>query len=216
MSGQGGERQDNTPADMPDRRRVVAGGAAGTLAYLMGLGQARAQIASTPFLGSIMLVGFDFAPVGWAFCNGSLQSIAQNSALFSLIGTTFGGDGVTTFALPDLRGRAPVGYNTTLDVGASYGTETVTLNSNEIPAHTHSLPVGTNAPTSRVRTGASGGVITKTNIPAATMFGGATDLVSLGAGNILPAGGNQAHENRQPYLVMNYIIATDGIFPSRN
>lgn len=171
-----------------------------------------------PFIGQIILAGFNFAPRGYALCQGQLLSIAQNSALFSLLGTTYGGDGITTFALPDLRGRVPMGFGngpglTPRVLGEESGTETVTLLVSEIPAHNHLL-LANSAPGD---TGAPAGAVLANS--------GATDreYLSTGAPNepmsvqaIGMTGGTLPHNNMQPYLVLNYSIALEGIFPSRN
>lgn len=167
-----------------------------------------------PFLGQILLVPYNFAPRGWAFCNGALLSIAQNSALFSLLGTTYGGDGVTTFALPDLRGRVPIssGQGPGLQpytLGEQTGSETVTLITTQIPAHTHSVQagIGSSAVTPEGNFLGSDSVTSIYDVTAAT---------TMNPAMIGVAGGSQPHENRQPLLVMNYIIALEGIFPSRS
>lgn len=166
---------------------------------------------SEPFLGSIILFGGNFAPRGWAFCNGQLLPIAQNTALFSLLGTTYGGNGQTTFALPDLRSRVPVHFGqgpglSSYSLGQSAGAETITLTQAEMPAHAHTQPASnanqtTNRPNGAVP--AKGGV-----------YAGATDGSQLDP--TTPVGGSQPHSNLQPYLAMNYIIALEGIYPSRN
>lgn len=163
-----------------------------------------------PIIGQIILVSFDWAPRGWALCNGQLMSISHNSALFSLLGTTYGGDGMNTFALPDLRGRVPVHYGqgpglSYYNMGEAGGVEQVTLLAPNLPAHSHSAVVSSQ-PAGR-GTGnhlAAGGL---TNA-------GPNDLL-LSADTIGFTGSNVPHENRQPYLGMNYIIATEGIYPSR-
>jgi microcystin-dependent protein len=172
-----------------------------------------------PWLGEIALVAFNFAPVGWAFCNGQIMSIQQNTALFSLLGTTYGGDGVRTFALPDLRSRVPLSFGqgtglTNYDLGTVGGVEGVTLNSQQMPLHNHSYTPQAVA--------AAGGSVSPANALWAESPDG-TALYKTGAtnANMAPqtignAGGNQPHENRQPYLALNYIIALQGIFPSRN
>lgn len=166
---------------------------------------------SEPFLGSIVLFAGNFAPRGWAFCNGQILAISQNTALFSLLGTTYGGNGQTTFALPDLRGRAAISAGqgpglANYSLGESAGEETVTLNVNQIPAHQHAQPASnaeqdTNRPGNAVP--AKGGV-----------YAGSTDGATLDPTTI--AGGSQPHDNRSPFLALNYIIALQGIFPSRN
>jgi microcystin-dependent protein len=163
-----------------------------------------------PFLGEIKMFGGNFAPNGWAMCNGQLLPIVQNSALFSLLGTTYGGDGIQTFALPDLRGRVPLHFGqgpglSNYSLGDRSGEETVTLNTNQIPAHQHAQPAtaaeeGTNRPGSAVP--AKGGV-----------YAAATDGTTMAP--TTPAGGSQPHDNRQPYLGLNFIIALQGIYPPR-
>jgi microcystin-dependent protein len=170
---------------------------------------------ATPFIGEIKMFGGNFAPRNYAFCAGQLLSIAQNSALFALLGTTYGGNGQTTFALPDLRGRAPI-HQGNLAGGGSYsmgqvlGTESVTLTASQMPAHTHSL--GANSgPGSGA--GPSGAVWASS---AATQNYAATGSTPMNAAAVTSSGGNQPHENRQPFLTINFIIALFGIFPSRN
>lgn len=168
-----------------------------------------------PFLGYIALVGFNFAPIGWAFCNGQLLPIAQNEALFSLLGTTYGGDGVTTFALPDLRGRVPIhnGQGPGLSPyvpGQLAGAEQVGLNVNQMASHPHLPQCTTDQGNS---TGPGGAVWAGTagdNLYAASAPG-----IALAPQAIGPAGGGQVHENRQPYLALNYIIALSGLFPTQ-
>lgn len=165
---------------------------------------------SDPFLGEIKLVGFNFAPLDWAFCDGQLLSIAQNTALFSILGTTYGGDGVTTFALPNLRGRVPLHPGTNV-LGTVSGAATVTLTSAEIPAHTHVLRATTSEANVLAPDGAT--------LAAATSQVYADQLsqpVALAAGALAAAGGSQPHENMQPYLALNFVIALSGIFPSRS
>jgi microcystin-dependent protein len=173
-----------------------------------------------PFLGQILLVGFNFAPVGWALCDGQLLPISQNTALFSLLGTQYGGDGRSTFGLPDLRSRVPIGMGqgnglSPYTIGEMTGVESVTLQPTQMPAHTHLI----NA------TNAAGGVQTPANnfLAAATAGGRPADIYSAGPSQttlspnaVTNAGNNQPHNNIQPVLAMNYIIALQGIFPSRN
>jgi microcystin-dependent protein len=164
-----------------------------------------------PFIGMIMLFGGNFAPAGWAQCNGQLLSIQQNTALFSILGTTYGGNGTSNFALPDLRGRAPIHLGqgpglSNYTEGEVGGAESVTLLQAQMPAHQHTQP-------------ATNGVQT-TNRPnnALPAEGGVYSNESDGSALVATSsqGGNQPHENRQPFLVMNYCIALQGIFPSRN
>ena len=169
---------------------------------------------SEPFLAEVRMVGFNFAPRGWAFCDGQILPINQNQSLYSLLGTTYGGDGRTSFALPDLRGRTPVhpgnarGHSVAL--GQKGGSETVELNASQIPSHGHTLN-GTTA-AAQDRTG-SGDILSNANTFA---YGPASSLVSLAADNLSHTGGGQAHNNMQPSLVVNFCIALQGIFPSRN
>lgn len=165
---------------------------------------------ASPFLGQISTFGFNFAPSGWAMCNGQLLSISQNTALFSLIGTTYGGNGQTDFALPNLQGRVPVmADNVNFVLGDVAGESAHTLLINEIPQHSHSVTASSQA----------------ANQPSApNNFPGAADAnpystgspsTQLGTG-MTAAGGSQPHENRQPFLVINFCIAMVGIFPSRS
>lgn len=177
---------------------------------MMSVG-AHAQDAAQPYLGQIFAVSFDFAPRGFALCNGQLLPINQNQALFALLGTTYGGDGKTNFALPDLRGRVAVHAPTANELGVRAGEETHSLIQFEMPLHTHQLLVSADAGTSaRPDTGviardASGGVRYGTQSSAA-----------MHPSTLKPAGGSQPHENRMPFVVVHYIIALQGIFPARN
>ena len=170
---------------------------------------------SQPYVGEMMMVGFNFAPVGWAFCDGSLISIAENSVLFQLIGTTFGGDGQQTYALPDLRGRVPVGMGqgsglSSYVLGQSGGVESVTLNVNQLPSHAHT-----------VNPAASSGEAT-TNRPDSAFpvvggyYAGSTNGSPMGAPTVAATGGGLPHNNIQPVLGINWIISLFGIFPSQN
>lgn len=166
---------------------------------------------ATPFIGEVKMIGWNFAPKGWALCNGQLLPINQNQALFALLGTRFGGDGRTTFALPDLRGRVPIHRGSGWTVGQKAGETTHTLITDEMPAHNHLVNADTTAgvasPTPQSRPAASSGQ---------PLYGGASNLVSMVPGSISNAGGGQPHENRQPYLTVNFCIALAGIFPSRS
>lgn len=165
---------------------------------------------SQPFIGEIRLFGGNFAPVGWAFCNGQLLSISQNATLFTLIGTTYGGDGQTTFALPDLRGRLPVHQGGSFAIGQPGGAESVTLTATEVPAHGHALRAtsvdGTSADPTNAIWAESDARTYSTSAPNATMH-----ATALGA-----AGGGQAHSNMMPFVTLSFIIALEGIFPSQN
>ena len=170
-----------------------------------------------PYLGEIRIVAGNFAPLGWSFCNGQVLPIAENEALFSLIGTVYGGDGVESFALPDLRGRTPVGLNVqvvpgipTNVLGQRAGTETVTLTAQQIPAHTHTIAAGGAATT----TAPANAAIADTAGNTFAAAGSAT--AALANSSLTTTGGNQPHENMPPFLVTNFIIATAGIFPSSN
>ncbi len=172
-----------------------------------------------PWIGEIALVAFNFAPQGWAFCNGQLLSIAQNTALFSLLGTTYGGDGQTTFALPNLQSRVPLhfGQGTGLSpyaIGATGGVESVTLQTTQIPAHTHSFtPQATTA--SGGATSPAGALWAESGT-GDTIYQKGTSNAPMAAQTLGNTGGGQAHENRQPFLALNYVIALQGIFPSRS
>ncbi|RYD14698.1 MAG: phage tail protein [Lysobacteraceae bacterium] len=171
---------------------------------------------SEPFLGEIQMVGFNFAPRGWAFCHGSLLSIAQNDALYALLGTTYGGDGQVTFALPDLRGRIPIAQGqgpglTNRVVGQLGGTETVTLGAQQMPAHQHQMAVAAIG----TRTPAPGGNLLASG-EADIYSRNAGPTVGLAATQLSAAGSSLPHENMQPVLAVNFIIALEGIFPSRN
>lgn len=176
---------------------------------------------ATPFLGMLALFGFNFQPRGWAYCAGQLISIAQNSALFALLGTTFGGDGVNTFALPNLQSRVPVGMGqgpglSPYVIGQMSGTENVTLLSTQIPQHSHFMTASGDGPTQATAQGASLGSQGRTGGTMPAIYAnGATSPVQMASGTS-QAGGNQAHNNIQPYLAVNYCIAMEGIFPSRN
>jgi microcystin-dependent protein len=168
---------------------------------------------STPYLGEIRIVGFSFAPKGWAACNGQIMPINQNQALFSLLGTTFGGDGRTTFQLPDFRGRAPIEPGTLGNNAYSYGQkggeELHTLVTPEIPAHSH-IPTASSAsftlPSPSGNFWATG----------SQMYAASPINTAMAPNAIINNNGGQGHENRSPYLVVNFIIALTGIFPSRN
>ena len=170
-----------------------------------------------PFIGSIVLFCGNFAPRGWALCDGQLLPIAQNTALFSILGTSFGGDGRTTFALPDLRGRVPLhpgsgpGLSTYV-LGEAIGTESVTLLVNQMPAHNHmvSAPCSDGAPST---SSPVGGVSANQD---QTPFYAASGTAAMAAATSTMTGGSQPHENRQPLLAINFIIALEGIFPSRS
>ena len=170
-----------------------------------------------PFIGEIRMFGGNFAPLGWAFCNGQLLAISQYDALFALIGTTYGGDGQTTFALPNLQGRIPIHMGTggglsPRTIGESSGTETVTLTVDQLPMHDHQF-VGTTSAAS-VASPASALVATPTSVdlyrPAAI------PAANMAPGAIGTAGNSQPHDNIQPFQCITFIIALEGIFPTQN
>lgn len=168
-----------------------------------------------PFLSEIRMFGYPFAPKGWAQCNGQLLPINQNQALFSLLGTQYGGNGSSTFALPDLRGRAPVSFGNGTVQGEVAGAENVTLLSAQMPAHSHqavgaSDTFNTRAYDNSVFTTAANATTGPTNL-----YGPASALVPLGP-SMTATGGSQPHNNMQPSLVVNFCIATVGVFPSRS
>jgi len=174
----------------------------------------------TPFLGEIRLFAGFWEPKGWHFCDGSLLSIAQNAALFSLLGTTYGGDGEATFALPDLRGRVPMHAGNNIARGTLGGTEAVTLTQQQLPLHNHFVGVnsGTAAdlsvPASNTVLGDQGGDVV-TPQPYAYFPPGSDGQTNLAAISLQAMGGGQSHENMQPFLVIGYIIALEGVYPTQ-
>ncbi|MBA6155606.1 phage tail protein [Tenacibaculum sp. S7007] len=189
----------------------------GLLLILLSISDIYAQ--QEGFLGEVKMFAGNFAPRGWAFCDGQLLAISQNTALFSILGTTYGGDGRTTFALPDLRGRVSIGPRrgpglTDYRLGQKGGIENVILNITQIPSHSHNAVLSATAPVGRGEgttspTGnynADGGSYASTKNTQM-----ASDAVTIGN-----TGGNLSHENRPPYIAINYIICTQGLFPSRN
>ena len=166
---------------------------------------------STPFLSEIKIVSFNFPPKGWAFCNGQLLPINQNQALFSLLGTTYGGDGVTTFALPDLRGRVPMHMGNGHSLGEKAGQQNHSLLLSELAAHNHPLNAGgktadTGVPTSNYLA----------SIPTFAAYAAAPPNTATAPSSTTSAGGGQPHTNEAPYLTLSFIIALQGIFPSQN
>lgn len=162
-----------------------------------------------PYVGEIRMFAGNFAPRDWMLCEGQLLPISENETLFQLIGTTYGGDGESTFALPDLRGRLPIHQGNGRILAETFGTEEVTLTLNQIPIHNHSLLASTAAagdsnPFSRVTATSTG----------ASIYGGTGAPVALHAQALLPAGGSQPHTNLMPFLCLNFIISLFGIFPS--
>lgn len=166
-------------------------------------------MAGEPFLSEIRIFSFDFPPKGWAFCNGQLLPINQNQALFALLGTTYGGDGQTTFALPDLRSRAPIHQGASFNLGQRGGEEAHTLTISEMPEHTHQMRASADSPT----------VAPPTNNFFSSNTGftpyGSTADVTMSPTCISNVGGSQAHENRSPFLILNFCIALQGVFPSQ-
>jgi microcystin-dependent protein len=172
---------------------------------------------SEPFLGEVRMFGGNFAPRGWALCNGQLLSISQNTALFSILGTTFGGDGRVTFGLPNLQGRYAMHWGngpglTPRILGETAGSESVTLLTTQMPAHNHTLRAAAEATGDTGRPG-NGSLAT-----SATPIYSASNQpdTSMNAGSITPSGGGQPHDNMPPYQCVTFIIALEGIFPSRN
>jgi microcystin-dependent protein len=165
-----------------------------------------------PFISEIKMVSFGFAPRSWALCNGQQLPINQNQALFSLLGTTFGGNGQTTFALPDLRGRVPMHEGSGHTLGERGGEEGHTITPAELPQHVHVLTASTTPGDLPVPTGRYLAPITGANVYSAT----ASPAVPLSAASLTPTGGSQAHLNLQPFLTLNFVIALVGIFPSQN
>lgn len=167
---------------------------------------------TTPYIGEIKMFGGNFAPVSYAFCDGALLAISQNDTLFIILGSTYGGDGVNTFALPDFRGRAPIHAGqgpglSAYSLGQRAGAESVTLTAGQIPAHTHSFAASTADATSNTPTG---------NVPAAGGSYATTGGTTMNSAVVGSTGGSQPHENRMPFLTVSFVIALTGIFPSRN
>jgi microcystin-dependent protein len=164
-----------------------------------------------PFLSEIRLMSFVFAPKGWALCNGQLLPINQNQALFSLLGTTFGGDGRVNFALPDLRGRVPIHVGSGHTLGERGGEQAHTVSIAELPTHTHVMSGSNAAVTTPVTNNAVLG-----NTAPSSLYSGATNLTAMSGPTITNTGGSQAHLNMQPFLTLSFCIALQGIFPSPN
>jgi microcystin-dependent protein len=163
----------------------------------------------TPYLGEIKMVSFNFPPRGWALCNGAILAIQSNQALFALFGTTYGGDGIRTFALPNLQGRSPVYVGQGIVQGELGGEVNHTLAISELSAHTH-VPVGGSPANLAVATGSLPGKGTSAN------FYAGSPNTAMNPATVLPVGGSQPHNNMQPYTVITFIVALQGAFPSRN
>ena len=169
---------------------------------------------STPFIGEIRLFAGNFPPNGWLFCDGQVLSIAENEVLFNLIGTTYGGDGQSTFAVPDLRGRVPVhqGFGaSSYVIGQQGGAETVTLTGGQMPPHSHALMASTSAAASTHGPSESLG-----SSAAMRFYGTGAPNVAMDPHSVAPAGGGQAHQNMAPFVGLSFIISLFGIFPSQN
>jgi len=166
-------------------------------------------VMAEPFLGEIFMMSFNFPPKGWALCNGQFLPINQNQALFSLLGTTYGGNGQTTFALPNLQGRVPIHKGNGHTLGEAAGSTAVTVNLQQLPTHLHSLQASSGAAATPVPTN---------SVPAQAnnLYAPATAPVALGPSSVTNVGGSQAHTNMMPYLTINFCIALQGIFPSQN
>jgi microcystin-dependent protein len=162
-----------------------------------------------PYVGEIRMFAGNFAPAGWSFCEGQLLPISENETLFQLIGTTYGGDGQETFALPDLRGRVPLHQGNSFVLAETGGAEQVTLSVAQIPSHTHPLLASSN--TSTAKAGTNNVMGKSTGVDA---FINSQPADPIGAASITPLGGNVPHENMQPYLCVDFIISLFGIFPS--
>jgi microcystin-dependent protein len=161
-----------------------------------------------PYIGQISIVSFNFAPQGWAACDGQVMPINQNQALYALLGTTYGGNGTTTFNLPDFRGRVPLHFGAGISLGGRSGEEMHTLSANEMPAHLHTVSASNADPNAPLPTG---------NVwPAVTSGYAGTPDATMNPAALGTAGASQPHQNCQPYLVLNFVIALVGIFPSRN
>ena len=166
---------------------------------------------SEPFLGEIKIISWNYAPKGWALCNGQQLPINQNQALFSLFGTMYGGNGQTTFALPDFRGRVPIHVGAGFTQGQAGGESAHTLTQSEMTQHFHVLN-GSSANANNFSP-ANNPVWAKSN---QVLYAPPSSLVAMNAGSVTNTGGSQPHENKQPFLVLNFIVALQGIFPSRN
>lgn len=171
---------------------------------------------STPFIAEIKIISWNYAPRGWALCNGQQMPINQNQALFSILGTQFGGNGQTTFALPDFRGRAPIHAGGGYTVGQATGEEFHTLAMGEMPAHPHQVNASNQQANQATLVTPPGNTPNLLAAVTGAQYAGPSSLTPLTPDTISNVGGGQPHENRQPFLVLNFVIALQGIFPSRN
>ena len=169
---------------------------------------------SEPFLAEVRVMGFNFAPRGWAFCDGQILPINQNQSLYSLLGTTYGGDGRTSFALPDMRGRTPIHVGNGHREGQKSGEETHTLAGNEMPNHDHVLFGSGNQANSDTPTGRL--PAKKPQVGGQEIFATSGTKTNMASGMVVNVGGGQAHDNMMPYIALNFCIALQGLFPSRN
>lgn len=165
---------------------------------------------SEPFLSEIKLVSFNFPPKGWALANGQLLPINQNQALFALLGTTYGGNGQTNFALPNLRGRVPIHFGSGHTLGEAAGSTSVTVTIQQLPTHIHGVQASPNS------TGTTSDPTNAVLAPVNTGYGPPNNLTTLSPQTVSSVGGSQPHTNMMPYLTLNFIIALQGIFPSQN
>ena len=164
-----------------------------------------------PYVGEVRMFAGNFAPAGWMFCDGQLLPISENETLFQLIGTTYGGDGESTFALPDLRGRLPLHQGNGFILAETGGAEEITLTVSQIPAHSHPLLASANT---ALDFAPAGQVFSASSAATVSPYGSDAPRTTLGAQSVTPVGGSQPHTNLQPYLCVNFIISLFGIFPS--
>ncbi|KAF2339722.1 MAG: tail fiber protein [Flavobacterium nitrogenifigens] len=167
---------------------------------------------ATPYLGEIRIMSFNFAPKGWALCNGQFLPINQNQALFSLLGTMYGGNGQTTFALPNLRGKTPIHFGNGHTIGEQGGEEAHTLSVSELPQHTHVLQAKTDSVSTNIPSSSN---LLANTAPNLVYSGQSQNFTSMNSGSLGSVGGSQPHLNMQPFLTLNFCIALVGIFPSQ-
>ena len=167
---------------------------------------------SQPYVGEIRMFAGNFAPVGWMFCEGQLLAISENTTLFQLIGTTYGGDGQSTFQLPDLRGRIPVHQGPGFTIGERAGVESVTLTVQQLPAHTHQAQCKSTAG----ELGTPANAVWAASATDQAIYSNAATTVNMNSSALPPSGGSQPHDNMAPYLVVSFIISLFGIFPSQS